>query len=527
MARMSRWIAAGAWIGLSAGCGWLQPGLDVSYTSTGVQLAQVSGATRMPMRSFYLASVEDGTGAATLPEGAVMACAEGRDVSGQLPLSAMLIEAAPGSEVRVAGRAIGSLDAEGRFPPADLKGMLHAPLYDQLLEHAETAKELAQRGCNPTGTGATGGAGGGGGFEGRVLLVLDQRLPFQTVVQLLYTAGQAQFSDLVFLVEDEGASLDRFAALATPPSATLEEPLILLDGDGYHLTAPGLPPTHRVDLLCEGGCSSLEAYPVDRLQTMLSAMKPAAGGSGLVVSPTGGLPWALVARTLGAARRSPTGDPLFSELVLAGSDSSAGPSLQVPERPVTPLHLDLDSEVTVLRLTLPSLGPGLHGEPRADQALLEKMAELSGAGPLPEPTPDPAGNGGSGGMLGVIGPSGRPDGGILDDVFDEPPRPGPEPVVQGNLDKDSVQAVIRRHMAQIRYCYQRELMKRPDLGGRIEVQLTIGPDGAVSAARIAESSLGSEAVESCIQRRFERMRFPEPEGGGSVVVSYPFVFEPA
>ena len=36
--------------------------------------------------------------------------------------------------------------------------------------------------------------------------------------------------------------------------------------------------------------------------------------------------------------------------------------------------------------------------------------------------------------------------------------------------------------------------------------------------------MNSEAVESCLCGRFLRFVFPEPEGGGIVVVTYPFVF---
>ncbi len=48
----------------------------------------------------------------------------------------------------------------------------------------------------------------------------------------------------------------------------------------------------------------------------------------------------------------------------------------------------------------------------------------------------------------------------------------------------------------------------------------------MSKASTKKSTMGNSAVESCINRRFHRFRFPEPKGGGIVIVSYPFIFSP-
>lgn len=102
--------------------------------------------------------------------------------------------------------------------------------------------------------------------------------------------------------------------------------------------------------------------------------------------------------------------------------------------------------------------------------------------------------------------------------------PESEAIVLGALDRAVIDEVIKRHLATLRYCYQRELQKAPDLMGKAVVKFTIARDGSVSAARTASSSLHNEAVERCLVGRFLRMQFPEPEGGGIVVVSYPFHF---
>lgn len=103
-------------------------------------------------------------------------------------------------------------------------------------------------------------------------------------------------------------------------------------------------------------------------------------------------------------------------------------------------------------------------------------------------------------------------------------KSGGTPIILGALDKSLIDEVIKRNMSQIRYCYQRELTKNPNLKGKIVVKFTIAADGSVSKASIDSSSMGSEPVESCITGRFLRFKFPEPKGGGVVIVKYPFIF---
>ncbi|MCB9673012.1 MAG: AgmX/PglI C-terminal domain-containing protein [Alphaproteobacteria bacterium] len=103
---------------------------------------------------------------------------------------------------------------------------------------------------------------------------------------------------------------------------------------------------------------------------------------------------------------------------------------------------------------------------------------------------------------------------------------GGDPIILGALDRSLIDAVIKRNMNQIRYCYQRELAKKPSLGGKIVIKFVIAKDGSVSSASKKESTMNSAPVEQCIVGRFMRMKFPEPKGGGIVIVSYPFLFSP-
>jgi hypothetical protein len=103
---------------------------------------------------------------------------------------------------------------------------------------------------------------------------------------------------------------------------------------------------------------------------------------------------------------------------------------------------------------------------------------------------------------------------------------GGDPIIVGSLDRSLIDAVIKRHMNQIRYCYQRELTKNPNLAGKVGIKFVIAKDGSVSKANPYEDTMTNPAVSSCIVGRFMRMTFPKPKGGGIVIVKYPFLFSP-
>ena len=98
-------------------------------------------------------------------------------------------------------------------------------------------------------------------------------------------------------------------------------------------------------------------------------------------------------------------------------------------------------------------------------------------------------------------------------------------ILNPGYPKEFVDEVVKRNMARIRYCYQRELTKDPNLGGKLVVKFVIAKDGSVSSASTKSSSLGNSSVDQCVNTRFQQMTFPAPPNG-IVVVSYPFLFSP-
>jgi biopolymer transport protein ExbD len=115
--------------------------------------------------------------------------------SGQkVPLSKADMPIQDGVAVYVSKRAITFGDKklvqlqDGEIDPAALQGNLIGDLYDAMAEEADKAKQRAEQRNEE--------------WPGRVILVGDQELQFSTLVNVLYTAGQAEFQEYAFVVID-------------------------------------------------------------------------------------------------------------------------------------------------------------------------------------------------------------------------------------------------------------------------------------------------------------------------------------
>jgi len=112
-----------------------------------------------------------------------------------------------------------------------------------------------------------------------------------------------------------------------------------------------------------------------------------------------------------------------------------------------------------------------------------------------------------------------------------PRRPGGPTIrdkgamVHGSLSKDTIRRVVHRHLNEVKFCYERELASRPDLSGRVSVKFIINGMGAVQNAAATDSTYGSAALDMCITQAVRRWTFPQPDGGGVVIVTYPFQLE--
>ncbi|WP_309893303.1 adventurous gliding motility protein GltG [Archangium sp.] len=127
------------------------------------------------------------------------------------------------------------------------------------------------------------------------------------------------------------------------------------------------------------------------------------------------------------------------------------------------------------------------------------------------------GMGGYGSGVGGLGGKTSVDVGIAAD----------EATVTGSLDKELIRQVIARNRGQIKYCFESLLNRFPKLGGKVAIRFTIASEGNVVTSSVAQSTAGNSELEQCVAGRVRTWAFPKPKGGGSVVVTYPFIFKAA
>lgn len=98
-------------------------------------------------------------------------------------------------------------------------------------------------------------------------------------------------------------------------------------------------------------------------------------------------------------------------------------------------------------------------------------------------------------------------------------------VIKGCLAQEVVGRVVARHNSQVKYCYEKELQRKPDLSGKVVAAFTIGASGDVLETRVSETTIQDSAVEQCLMRVVTHMKFPPCEGGGTAEVTYPWLFK--
>jgi len=95
----------------------------------------------------------------------------------------------------------------------------------------------------------------------------------------------------------------------------------------------------------------------------------------------------------------------------------------------------------------------------------------------------------------------------------------------GVLEKHEIELVLKQRMSLFMRCYQRELQRDPGLKGTVVVRFVIDRDGTIRHSHLRATSLHNPVVEECVVDEVDDTRFPRPSGG-TVIISYPFNFQP-
>jgi len=127
---------------------------------------------------------------------------------------------------------------------------------------------------------------------------------------------------------------------------------------------------------------------------------------------------------------------------------------------------------------------------------------------------------------GALSPLVQHPGGDLPNTSTLPLLDDEDSILLGKLDQRLIDDVMRResNMRRVSDCYAAVLFDSPDAAGRVTVNLVIGGDGTVRSATIKATEIPDESMLACVQSTVSSYVFPKPEGGGIVIVSYPFVF---
>ena len=84
---------------------------------------------------------------------------------------------------------------------------------------------------------------------------------------------------------------------------------------------------------------------------------------------------------------------------------------------------------------------------------------------------------------------------------------------------------VNENKNQIRYCYERELQRSPDLQGHVDVKLLVDETGKVTSVTVEDSSLASESAESCMVAKIKSWIFPARARKGLIEVNRSFVLQ--
>ena len=111
----------------------------------------------------------------------------------------------------------------------------------------------------------------------------------------------------------------------------------------------------------------------------------------------------------------------------------------------------------------------------------------------------------------------------------EPPRSE----IEGKLDKEYIRQVVKEEVIElVRECYNNKLVDDDQLAGKIVLEFSIVGDESVGGV-IDEIAVGEDStivdpdMRECVRESMASATFPPPEGGGTVRVTYPMIFEPA
>jgi Ca-activated chloride channel family protein len=90
------------------------------------------------------------------------------------------------------------------------------------------------------------------------------------------------------------------------------------------------------------------------------------------------------------------------------------------------------------------------------------------------------------------------------------------------LSKEDIRKAVKQKIPSIEICYQQALDKKPNIQGRVTLQLVIDSIGEVTKVTLISSKLNDKNLEQCILQKIKELTFLTPEGAQKVTVTISF-----
>ncbi len=104
-----------------------------------------------------------------------------------------------------------------------------------------------------------------------------------------------------------------------------------------------------------------------------------------------------------------------------------------------------------------------------------------------------------------------------------PPDIGENPFLPSGLSQSQIKTVIERNLTRIRFCYDSQLRRNPNLSGKVVVSFTINGNGRVSTVKLKTRKFRGSYLDSCVSEAIRGWSFPK-FSGDPISVDYPFIF---
>jgi protein TonB len=96
---------------------------------------------------------------------------------------------------------------------------------------------------------------------------------------------------------------------------------------------------------------------------------------------------------------------------------------------------------------------------------------------------------------------------------------------KASRSEEEIALIFERHKSAIFSIYTRALREKPDLQGKLVLELTIAPDGSVARCEVVSSELNDPELERRLVARIKQFRF-EAKDVGTITVTKPIDFLP-